>query len=173
MKSPVSPFYLIFYTKKRGERNLTYTMTQKRQEGEFKSKYIAVNSSRVKEHRTLPEQRFNMGKEGYTLHYWQTPRDPIDTLYTVLDTSRPSIFPSNALGAYRMPHSFCVLGGYFSPLLFPLNFRGRRDPFLLNPAPLYPRYVNCGTLTCEHAEEEVTLLSSETRVQVTLSLSNL
>ena len=146
-------------------------MTQKRQEGAFKSKFIAVNSSSVKEHRTLPEQRFNMGKEGYTLHYWQTPRDPMDALYTVLDTRRPSKFSSNALGAHRMPHSFCVLGGYFSPLLFPLNFRGRRDPFLLNPAPLYPRYVNCGT--CEHAEEEVTLLSSETRVQVTLSLSNL
>ena len=47
---------------------MTYTMTQKRQEGEFKSKYIAVNSSSVKEHRILRT----------TFQYWK--RGPCSTL---------------------------------------------------------------------------------------------
>ena len=90
------PFLLDLLHKKRGERNLTYTMTQKRREiliaeggVQTKIKHVTAQAWRNIE---SSEQRFNTGKEGHVLHYWQTPRDPIDTLYTVLDTRRPSIF---------------------------------------------------------------------------------
>ena len=76
-----------------------------------------------------------MGKEGYTLHYWQTPRDPMDALYTVLDTSRPSKFSADGYSTATRCAQFLCARRLFFPTAFSFELPGEARPLPFKPCP--------------------------------------
>ena len=130
------PFLLDLLHKKRGERNLTYTMTQKRQEGEFKSKYIAVNSSSVKEHRTPPRTTFQYGKRGLYSTLLANSQGPNGRLiHRVRHESTLQILEQRSRRPQNAAQFLCARRLFF-PTAFSFELPGEARPLPFKPCPL-------------------------------------